>query len=51
MDFRLTCDAVHVISSGLDPQGWTPVPDNTAASVDLSTRELRRLDLPGPRRR
>jgi predicted glutamine amidotransferase len=51
MDFRLTRDAVHVISSGLDPQGWTPVPENTAASVDLSTRELRRLDIPGLRRR
>lgn len=45
MDFRLTPDAVHVISSGIDPQGWTPVPENTAASVDLSTRELRRLDV------
>lgn len=45
MDFRLTRDAVHVISSGLDAQGWTPVPENTAAAVDLSTCELRRLDI------
>jgi hypothetical protein len=45
MDFRLTGDAVHVISSGIDPEGWVPVPENTAASVDLSTLELRRLDI------
>lgn len=45
MDFRLTQDAVHVISSGIDPQGWTPVPENTAALVDLSTLELRRLNI------
>lgn len=50
MDFRVTRDAVHVISSGIDPQGWTPVPENTAASVDLSTLEIRRLDLQGHRR-
>lgn len=43
MDFRLTPDAVHVISSGIDPRGWTPVPENTVASVDLSTLALRRL--------
>lgn len=43
MDFRITRDAVHVISSGIDPEGWTPVPENTAASVDLSTLEVRRL--------
>lgn len=48
MDFRLTSDAVLVISSGIDPQGWTPVPDNTAASVDLSTGRLRRLDILEP---
>ena len=46
MDYRLPDDAVHVISSGIDPQGWTPVPENTAASVDLATLELTRLDLP-----
>lgn len=45
MDFRRTRDAVHVISSGIDPQGWTPVPENTAASVDLATLELRRLEV------
>lgn len=45
MDFRLTPDAVHVISSGIDPEGWTPVPEDTAAAVDLATLGLRRLDL------
>jgi predicted glutamine amidotransferase len=45
MDYRHADDAVHVISSGIDPQDWTPVPENTAASVDLATLELRRLDL------
>ncbi len=44
MDFRLTPDAVHVISSGIDPEGWTPVPENTAAMVDLTSLELRRLN-------
>ena len=40
MDFRLTPDAVNVISSGIDLEGWTPVPEHTAASVDLVTLEL-----------
>lgn len=44
MDFRVTPDAVHVISSGIDPEGWTPVPEDTAAVVDLATLEVRRLD-------
>jgi len=50
MDFRLTPDAVHVISSGIDPEGWTPVPKDTAAMVDLATLELTRL-AEGQRRR
>lgn len=44
MDFRLTPDAVHVISSGIDPEGWTPVPEDTAAMVDLASLQVRRLD-------
>lgn len=44
MDFRLTADAVHVISSGIDPEGWTPVPEDTAAMVDLASLQVRRLD-------
>jgi predicted glutamine amidotransferase len=43
MDFRLATDAVHVISSGIDPDGWTPVPEDTAAMVALDTLEVRRL--------
>lgn len=45
MDYRLTPDAVHVISSGLDEEGWTRVPEDTAAMVDLSTRRITRLTL------
>jgi predicted glutamine amidotransferase len=45
MDYRVTDDAVEVISSGIDEDGWTPVPENTAASVDLATLEITRLDL------
>jgi predicted glutamine amidotransferase len=40
MDYRVQHDAVHVISSGLDEEGWTPVPVDTAAMVDLETREI-----------
>ncbi|MFC5731624.1 MULTISPECIES: class II glutamine amidotransferase [Nocardioides] len=44
MDFRRAPDAVHVISSGIDPAGWMPVPDDTAAAVDLASLEITRLD-------
>lgn len=44
MDYRVVGGAVHVISSGLDPEGWTPVPEDTAVRVDLTTREMTRLD-------
>jgi predicted glutamine amidotransferase len=50
MDFRLTPDAVHVISSGIDPEGWTPVPEDTAAMVDLASLEVSRLDGWAPER-
>jgi len=43
MDYRVLPDAVHVISSGLDEEGWTPVPPDTVAVVDLETREIRLL--------
>jgi predicted glutamine amidotransferase len=45
MDYRLREGAVHVISSGLDEEGWTPVPSDTASVVDLATREIRTLQL------
>ena len=44
MDFRLMPDAVHVISSGIDPEGWIPVPENTAAMIDLTSLQLTRLN-------
>ena len=52
MDFQIFPDAVHVISSGIDPEGWVPVPEDTAAMVDLATLEVTRLDTwaPGPKR-
>jgi predicted glutamine amidotransferase len=45
MDYRITDDAVHVISSGIDPSGWTPVPEDTVVHIDLGTREIERLDV------
>lgn len=45
MDYRITPDAVHVISSGLDEPGWTHVPPDSAAMIDLDTHEVTRLDL------
>jgi predicted glutamine amidotransferase len=45
MDYRLAPHAVHVISSGLDEEGWSLVPDDMAVMVDLHTREMTQLDL------
>jgi predicted glutamine amidotransferase len=45
MDYRVQPDAVQVISSGLDEEGWTPVPTDSAAMVDLETREITALPL------
>jgi predicted glutamine amidotransferase len=45
MDYRITADAVHVISSGLKEPGWTHVPPDSAAMIDLETRELTQLEL------
>lgn len=45
MDYRVVGEAVHVISSGIDPDGWTSVPDDTAVRVDVATREITRLPL------
>ena len=45
MDYRITPDAVHVMSSGIDEPGWTDVPPDSAAMIDLATRSLTRLDL------
>lgn len=43
MDYRVTPDAVHVISSGLGEEGWTSVPPDIAVMIDLGTREVTRL--------
>lgn len=43
MDYRVEPDAVHLISSGLDEEGWTPVATDTAAMVDLASREITAL--------
>ena len=48
MDYRLTGDAVHVISSGIDQEGWMPVPEDSAAMVDVATLEVTRLTDWGP---
>jgi predicted glutamine amidotransferase len=45
MDYRVLPDTVHVISSGLDEDGWTPVPPDAAAVVDLETRAITPLRL------
>ncbi|WP_188111362.1 class II glutamine amidotransferase [Nocardioides antri] len=50
MDYRITLDAAHVISSGIDQAGWTPVPDDTAAMVDLTSLDVTRLDGWAPQR-
>ena len=43
MDYRVTENAVHVISSGLDAAGWTPMPADTAVRIDLRTRAMTQL--------
>lgn len=44
MSYRLTPDAVCVISSGLDEKGWSPVLPDNAVMIDLATRVVTRLD-------
>ena len=45
MDRRISGSCVQVISSGLDTTGWTPIDGDTAAMIDLRTREVTRLEL------
>lgn len=45
MDYKITPDAVFVISSGIDEPGWLQVPPDSAARIDLRTREMTRLEL------
>jgi hypothetical protein len=44
MDYRAGVHSSEIVSSGLDQPGWIPVPADTAAMVDLATREITRLD-------
>lgn len=45
MDRRSSATCVQVISSGVDTHGWTPIEGDTAAMIDLGTREVTRLEL------
>ncbi len=44
MAYRVSPTAVHVISSGLPDEGWTPVPSDSILAIDLTTREIEVLD-------
>ncbi|SNR24176.1 Predicted glutamine amidotransferase [Blastococcus mobilis] len=44
MAYKVSPTAVHVISSGLPDEGWTPVPADSILAIDLSTRETEVLD-------
>ena len=49
MAYRVSPTAVHVISSGLPDEGWTPVPADRILAVDLRSRAIEVLDpLPSP---
>ncbi|MDO7867045.1 class II glutamine amidotransferase [Nocardioides jiangxiensis] len=40
MDFRRSPEGVQLISSGIDPEGWEPVPEDSIGIVDLAARSL-----------
>jgi predicted glutamine amidotransferase len=40
MDFRHSPSGVHLISSGIDPAGWTPAPEDSVGAVDLASGEI-----------
>jgi predicted glutamine amidotransferase len=40
MDFRRTPQGTQVISSGIDPEGWTPVPEDSVGVIDVQSGEL-----------
>ncbi len=44
MAYKVSPTAVHVISSGLPGEGWTPVPRDSILAVDLASREVDVLD-------
>ena len=43
MSYRVTPDAVYVISSGLDEEGWSNMGTDTVVEIDLETRTTARL--------
>jgi predicted glutamine amidotransferase len=40
MDFRRTSEGTQVISSGIDPDGWTPVPEDSVGVIDVRSGEV-----------
>jgi hypothetical protein len=44
MAYKVSRTAVHVISSGLPDEGWSPVPSDSILAIDLATREIEVLD-------
>jgi predicted glutamine amidotransferase len=44
MAYRVSPTAVHVISSGLPGEGWTPVPGDSILAIDRATRGIEVLD-------
>jgi predicted glutamine amidotransferase len=44
MAYKASPTAVHVISSGLPDEGWTPVPSDSILAINLTTREIEVLD-------
>ncbi len=40
MAYRVTSESVQVISSGLNTEGWQPVPTDSVLVVDLATRDV-----------
>ena len=41
MAYRRTDDAIHVVSSGIAPEGWQAVPADTVLEIDIASREMR----------
>ena len=44
MAYKASPSAVHVISSGLPDEGWSPVPADSILAIDLVTREMEVLE-------
>jgi len=40
MDFRREDGEIHIISSGIDPEGWTDMPEDSIGLVDLTSGQL-----------